>query len=121
MTHAEQYSTSEPSAPPAPRKSSRNRVFAVLALATTIGITSAVISSSHPAAADQISDAKAQAAAITAKIQATEAQISVLSGQVQAADYHLTQLRSQIAANQAQVAKDQAEVNKDQSQLRVQT
>jgi cell wall-associated NlpC family hydrolase len=120
MTHAELYSTSEPSAPPAPRKSAGIQAFAVLALAVTIGITSAVISSSRPAAADQISDAKAQAAAITAKIQATQAQISTLSGQVQSADYQLSQLNSQIAANQAEVAKDQAVVNKDQGQLRVQ-
>jgi peptidoglycan DL-endopeptidase CwlO len=120
MTHAEQYSTSEPSAPPAPRTTSRKRVFAVLTLATTIGITSAVISSSRPAAAGTIADDKAQAAAITAKIQATQAQISVLSGQVQAADYQLTQLGTQIAANKAQVAKDQAEVDKDQGQLRTQ-
>jgi peptidoglycan DL-endopeptidase CwlO len=120
MTHAEQYSTSEPSAPPAPRTTSRKRVFAVLTLATTIGITSAVISSSRPAGAGTIADDKAQAAAITAKIQATQAQISVLSGQVQAADYQLTQLSAQIAANKAQVATDQAEVDKDQGQLRTQ-
>jgi cell wall-associated NlpC family hydrolase len=120
MTHAEPYSTSEPTVPPAPRKIPRKQVFAMLGLAVTIGITTAAISCARPASADQISDAKAQAAAITAKIQATEGQIAALSGQVQSADYQLSQLNSQIAANQAQVAKDQAEVTKDQDQLRVQ-
>ncbi len=120
MPHAELSSTSAPPVPPAPRKSPRKHVFAVLGLAVTIGITAAVIVSPRTASADQISDAKAQAAAITAKIQATEAQIAALTGQVQAADYQLSQLSGQIAANQAEVAKDQAEVAKDQAQLRTQ-
>ena len=124
MTHAEQYSTSEPSASPAPRKLRRKRVFTVLALAASLGITSAVISSARPAAADQLSDAKAQAQAqadaITAKLQSIQGQEQSLTGQVQAADYRLSQLQDQIAANKAQVAQDQAEVNKDEAQLRTQ-
>ena len=120
MTLAEQYSTSEPRVTAAPRKTSPKRVFAMLVLGAAIGIPTAAISSAHSASADQISDAKAQAAAITTKIQATEAQIATLSGQVQSADYQLSQLNSQIAANQAQVAKDQAEVATDQGQLRTQ-
>src|ERR1700690_139714 len=120
MTHAEQYSTSEPSASPAPRKLRRKRVFTVLALAASLGITSAVISSARPAAADQLSDAKAQAEAITAKLQSIQGQEQSLTGQVQAADYRLSQLQDQIAANKAQVAQDQAEVNKDEAQLRTQ-
>jgi cell wall-associated NlpC family hydrolase len=95
-------------------------VFATLGLVLTIGVATAAISGPHPASADQISDAKAEAAAITAKIQATEGQIAALSGQVQSADYQLSQLSSQIAANQAQVAKDQSEVTKDENQLRAQ-
>jgi len=79
-----------------------------------------VVASSSPASADQISDAQAQAAAISAKINATEAQIAGLAGQVNQADYKLSQLQGQIAANQAQVAKDRSEVAKDQSQLRTQ-
>ena len=73
MTHAEQYSTSEPSAPPPARKKTRRRVISTVALATGLGLASTVIASSRPASADQIADAKAQAAAITAKIQATQA------------------------------------------------
>jgi peptidoglycan DL-endopeptidase CwlO len=120
MTHAELYSTSEPSASPAPRNHRRKRVFAVLALAASIGVTSAVISFARPASADQLSDAKAQAAAITAKLQGIQGQEQSLTGQVQSADYHLSQLQGEIAANQAEVAKDQAEVDKDQGQLRSQ-
>ena len=97
----------------------------MLTLATTIGIATAVIPLSRPAGADQIStaqisNAKAEAAAVTAKIQAAQAQLSTLTGEVTAADYQLSQLTSQIAANQAEVAKDQAAVAKDQGQLRTQ-
>ncbi len=120
MPLAEPSSTSETAVTPAPGRTSRKHLFAVLGLAVTIGVTTAAISVARPAAADQISDAKAQAASIAAKIQSTQGQIASLSGQVQSADYQLTQLNSQIAANQAQVAKDQAEVTKDENDLRVQ-
>ncbi len=120
MTHAEQYSTSEPSASPAPRQPPRKRLFTVLALAASLGITSAVISAARPAGADQLSSAKAEAASVTAKLQAIQAQEQSLTGQVQAADYHLSQLQGQITANQKQVATDQAEVTKDEGELRTQ-
>ncbi len=118
MTHAEQYSTSEPCAPAPIGKNRRRRVISVSALAVSLGITGAILSSPRSASADQIASDRAQAAAITAKIQATQGQIQSLTDQVQSADYHLSQLSTQIAANQAEVAKDQAEVAKDQSQLR---
>ncbi len=110
MTHAEQYSTSEPSAPPAPPNLPRKRVFTVLALAVAIGVTSAVISTARPAGADQISTDRAEAAAVGAKLQAINAQRSTLSDQVQAAGYRVSQLQAQIAANQAEVTKDQSEL-----------
>ena len=119
MTHAEQYSTSEPCTP-APVMSTRKRTLSVVAVMTTVGLTGALLSSSRPASADQISTDRAQAAAITTKIQATQGQIQTLTGQVQAADYRLSQLDGEITANQAQVAKDQTEVTRDQSQLRSQ-
>ncbi len=120
MTHAERYSTSEPSAPPAPRNLPRKRVFTVLALAVAIGVTSAVISTARPAGADQLSADQAEAAAVNVKLQAINAQRAALSGQVQAASFHVSQLQAQIAANQKQVAQDQAEVAKDQADLRTQ-
>jgi cell wall-associated NlpC family hydrolase len=95
-------------------------VFAVLALAVAIGVTSAVISTARPAGADQLADAKAEAAAVAAKIQSIQAQVQSLTGQEQSAQYQVDQLEAQIAANKAQVAKDQAEVAKDQGQLRTQ-
>ena len=79
-----------------------------------------MISTTGPASADQISDAKAQAAAVNAKLQAIDAQRQALTGQVTAADYQLSQLRSQIAASQAEIAKDKVAVDKDKSQLRSQ-
>ena len=95
-------------------------MFATLAVASALGATSVVVAASTPASADQISDAQAQAAAISAKLNATEAQIQTLTGQVNSADYKLAQLQSQIAANQAEVAKDQHLVAKDSHQLEVQ-
>jgi peptidoglycan DL-endopeptidase CwlO len=119
MTRAELSSTSEPSAPPAPRNLHRKRAFTVVALAASVVLPSAVLGTVRPAAADQLSDAKAQAASVTAKLHDIQAQEQALTGQVQAADYQLSQLQDQIAANRAQVAKDQAEVDKDQRQLRI--
>jgi len=120
MTHAEQYSTVEPGASPARRNRTRSRVIATLAVASVVGATSAMVSIAPPASADQISDAQAQAAAITAKLAATQAQIAALTGQVNAADYKLSQLQGQIAASQAEMARDQHTVTVDQSQLRTQ-
>src|SRR5665647_906462 len=118
MTHAEQYSTSEPGVSREARTRSRSRVGALLALAVTTGITSLVVVPTRPASADQISDAKAQASALTAKIAAEQRQIAALTSQYDAASYKISQLNSQIAQSQAEVAKDQAEVAKDQGQLR---
>jgi cell wall-associated NlpC family hydrolase len=83
-------------------------------------VTSAVISTARPAGADQLADAKAEAAAVAAKIQSIQAQVQSLTGQEQSAQYQVDQLKAQIAANKAQVTKDQAEVAKDQANLRSQ-
>jgi len=120
MTHAEQYSTSEPQVSSPARKKPKTRTLSVLALAAGLGLASTVVLTTRPASADQIGDARAQAAAITAKIQATQAQIQTLTGQVTAADYRLSQLGGQIAASQKQMTKDRVAVNKDEGQLRTQ-
>ncbi len=117
MTHAERHSTSEPGACPTVRNTPLRRVFVVLALASSLGTGAALISTTAPATADQISDARAQAAAITAKIQATEGQIQALTAQVNTADYRLSQLQGQISATRAQMVKDQQTVATDTSQL----
>lgn len=119
MTHAERSSTSEPSVSPSAAKKTRRRVISMLSLATTVASTSFLFSAVRPAAADQLSDAKAEAASITAKLQSDQAQIQTLTGEVSAADYQLSQLNGEIAANKAQVAKDQVKVDADEKQLRV--
>jgi peptidoglycan DL-endopeptidase CwlO len=120
MTHAEQYSTSEPGAPLRARAKSRPLIGALLALVGATGIVFLVVVPTRPASADQISDAKAQAAAVGAKLNAEQQQIQTLTGQYNAADFRLSQLNAQIAQSQAQLAQDQAEVAKDQGQLRTQ-
>ena len=79
---------------------------------------STVLPLARPAAADQLSDAKAQAASLEAKIQATGAQISALGQQYDAAQYHQQQLQDQINATKAAIAKARANVVSDQSSLR---
>ncbi len=118
MTHAERFSTSEPGASPS-RYHPLRRALSILAVAAVLVGATLVVSSARPAAADQIADAKAEASAIAAKIQATQNQIGALTGQVTAADYRLSQLSTQIAANKAEVSTDQVKVTKDMSHLKV--
>ncbi len=120
MTHAEQYSTVEPGACPARRRRTPIRVLATVVTASMIGATSAIVSFATPASADQISDAQAQASAITAKLNATEARIVALTAQINQSDYRLAQLREQIAASQAEITKNQETVTSDVNQLRKQ-
>ncbi len=120
MTHAEASSTSEPRVRLRGHTQHPRRLLALTALFATFTASAVGIAVARPASADQISDAKAQAAAIGSKIQAIDAQRQQLTGQVTAADYQLSQLKDKIAAGQAQISKDQAQVSKDQSQLRSQ-
>ena len=120
MTHAEQYSTSEPGVSSGVRARSVKRAGAILALAVTTGLASLVAAPIHPASADQLSDAKAEAAALSAKLSAEQSQIQALTGQYDAANYKLSQVNAQIAATQAQLAQDQANVNKDRAELKSQ-
>ncbi len=118
MPHAERSSTSVPRLrQPAP-PSRRRHIVALLVLIPAAVVTSAVVGAARPASADQISNDRAQASAITAQIQATQVQIQSLTGQVNAADYQLSQLQAQIGTDQAAVAKDQAAVGKDRDELR---
>lgn len=90
----------------------------VVAVTLTIVSMTLLTISAVPAAADQLSDAKAQAAAITAQIQATDQRVQALTDQYSAADYRLSQLTVQIAQTQRQMATDQATVTKNRTQLR---
>ncbi len=118
MTHAEQYSTVEPGTSSERRRKAPLRATATIALASVLGASAFALSSATPASADQISDARAQASAITAKLNAAQAQIQSLTGQVTAADYKLSQLQGQIDNTKAQIGKAQSAVAKDQRQLR---
>ena len=76
MTHAEQYSTSEPCAPALVAKRSRRRVVCAASLAVTLGITGTILSSSRPASADTIANIagdKAKAAGIAERSRRTRA------------------------------------------------
>ena len=120
MTHAEQYSTSEPGVSRGIRARSARRAGAVLALAAATVLASLVVAPVHPSSADQLSSARAQASALASKLDAEEAQIQTLTGQYDQANYQLSQVDASIAAGKAQLAKDQAVVSKDEAQLRTQ-
>lgn len=120
MTHAELSSTSEPGARRTSDATPLRRSIGMVALASALGVAASMLPVAGPASADPIADARAQAAAITAKIQAAEAQIQALTGQVTAADYRLSQLQGQIDASKVELAKDQQQVSQDQAQLRSQ-
>ena len=118
MPRAEHTSTVEPNASLCPRSSSRRKLRALVAVASLVGVASSVVVTAEPVAANQISSDKAEASAITAKLQGIQAQEQTLSGQVEQADYQLSQIQSEISANQAKVQKDQAAVDRDLLQLR---
>jgi len=92
----------------------------VLALAVVAVVASLVAVPSHPASADPLASAQAQAAALSAKLNGEQQQIADLTGEYNAAAYHLSQLDAQISQTQAGLAKDRAAVNADESQLRSQ-
>lgn len=120
MTHAEQYSTVEPGTSSTQRRKPFIRAIATLATASALGASLGAFASASPASADQISDARAQAAAISARLSAAQSQIAVLTGQVTAADYRLSQIQGQIETTKTQIVKDQAAVTKNQHELRKQ-
>jgi cell wall-associated NlpC family hydrolase len=92
----------------------------LLTLAIVTGITSVVVSPARPAGADQISNAKAEAAAISAKLSQDSQELQTLTGEVSAAQYKISQLKDAIAAGQVQLDGDRTQVAKDQGQLRTQ-
>ena len=67
----------------------------LIVLTTAAGAIASLPTSS--AAADPVTDAKAQAAAVMQKIQATDAQLQSLTDRYTAADYKLSQVNSAIA------------------------
>ena len=88
----------------------------MLALATVL--SSAVLISSRPASADQISDAKAKAAQITNQISSLQGQIESLSQKYDEAQYHLSQIQNQISTTKSALVQAKANVATDTDKLR---
>ena len=70
-----------------------------------------------PALADQISDKKAQAAALAQKIDADARQVEVLAEQYNGAQYHLAQVQKQLADAEQGLQAAQAEAERDRAAL----
>jgi cell wall-associated NlpC family hydrolase len=80
-------------------------------------LSSTVLGLARPVAGDQISDAKAKAAAIEAQLSQAQNEMSALSQQYDEAQYHLSQINSSIQTTEANIASAQAQVAKDKSTL----
>jgi cell wall-associated NlpC family hydrolase len=77
-----------------------------------------VAPSSRPAAADALSSAQAQAAQITAQLQADQQRLDATSQQYEVAQQQVQQVDEQIAQIRAGIAQDHAQVAADQQSLR---
>jgi cell wall-associated NlpC family hydrolase len=93
------------------------RRVGVPALTVVTVLSSTVLSLARPAAGDQISDAKAKAAAIESQLSQAQNEMSALSQQYDAAKYHLSQITSSIQTTKANIVTDQQQVSKDKSTL----
>jgi cell wall-associated NlpC family hydrolase len=93
------------------------RRVGVPALTVVTVLSSTVLSLARPAAGDQISDAKAKAAAIEGQLTQAQNQMSALSQQYDAAKYHLSQITTSIQTTKANIVTDQQQVAKDKSTL----
>lgn len=83
------------------------RRIGLIALGITIGVAVAA----GPVAADPISDAQAQAAALQSQISADNQRISVLGEQYDGAQYRLTQAEQAIADSTARIEATQHQVD----------
>src|SRR5580704_2914804 len=103
-----------------PRSSRSTRLLqrvGVPALTVVTVLSSTVLGLTRPVGADQISDAKAKAAAIESELTQAQNQMSALSQQYDAAKYHLSQITSNIQTTKSNIATDQSTVSKDKSTL----
>jgi len=79
--------------------------------------SSTVLVFSRPVAADNLSSARAKAAAIESELAAAQSRMSALSQQYDAAAYHLSQINSAIAGTRATIANDRKQVDVDKQTL----
>jgi len=80
-------------------------------------LSSTVFGLARPVGGDQISDAKAKAAAIEAQLSQAQNEMSALSQQYDEAQLHLSQINSSIQTTEANIAAAQQQVSKDKSTL----
>ena len=80
-------------------------------------LSSTVFGLARPVGGDQISDAKAKAAAIESQLSQAQNEMSALSQQYDEAQYHLSQINSSIDTTKANIAADQQQVSKDKDTL----
>jgi cell wall-associated NlpC family hydrolase len=80
-------------------------------------LSSTVFGLARPVGGDQISDAKAKAAAIEAQLSQAQNEMSALSQQYDEAQYHLSQINSSIQSTEANIAAAQQQVAKDKNTL----
>lgn len=86
---------------------------------TVVTVLSCVLSGSpHPAAADTLSSAEAQAALITSQLTIDQQKLDTTSEQYDAAQQELQQVGQQISQIEAGVARDRAQVGSDTANLR---
>ena len=103
-----------------PRSSKSTRLLkrvGVPALTVVTVLSSTVFGLARPVAGDQISDAKAKAAAIEAQLSQAQNEMSALSQQYDEAQYHLSQINSSIQTTEANISTDQQQVSKDKNTL----
>jgi len=81
-------------------------------------IAGPAIVSARPASADQIKSAQAEAAQITAQIQAQDNELDVLSEQYDQDQIHVQQLDQSVTRTQGQITQTQAQVASARSDLR---
>lgn len=93
--------------------------YAILAAGSVVTVlVSAVLPSARPAGADTVGTERAQAAQVSAELQADEAKLDALSQQYELAQQQLSSIQGQMSEVRATIATDESQVVTDQSALR---
>jgi cell wall-associated NlpC family hydrolase len=109
-----------PSTVPSSQQTGWPRRAALVAGAVVTVLSGVLGASSHPAVADALSSAQAQAAQITSQLAADQQRLDVTAQQYDAAEQQLQQVGQQISQIKSTVAQDQAHVTADTASLRQQ-
>ena len=109
-----------PSTVPSSQQTGWPRRAALVAGAVVTVLSGVLGVSSHPAGADALSSAQAQAAEITSQLAADQQRLDVTAEQYDAAEQQLQQVGQQISQIKSTVVQDQAHVTADTTSLRQQ-